>query len=121
MHRRDFLGQVAGIPVVASIPGLTFGAEHHDNKDGTQQRLTPLSVEEKGYWLIDNRGVKQPVWHTLADFYREARRYVTDYKHRTGRLPKETEFRRFALNSLGWKKLSLCHQPKPCLQMQTQP
>jgi hypothetical protein len=29
---------------------------------------------ENGYWLIDNQGVKQPVWHTLADSYYEARR-----------------------------------------------
>ena len=42
---------------------------------------------ENGYWLIDNQGVKQPVWHTLADFYREARRYVADCQRRTGRPP----------------------------------
>ena len=52
---------------------------------------------ENGYWLIDNQGAKQPVWHTLADFYREARRYVADCQHRTGRLPSEAEYRRFAL------------------------
>jgi hypothetical protein len=52
---------------------------------------------ENGYWLIDNQGVKQPVWHTLADFYREARRYVADCQHRTGRLPTESEYRHFAL------------------------
>jgi hypothetical protein len=55
---------------------------------------------ENGYWLIDNHGVKQPVWHTLADFYRDARRYVTDCKRRTGRLPEEAEFRRFAISLL---------------------
>ena len=52
---------------------------------------------ENGYWLIDNHGVKQPVWHTLANFYREARQYVADCKHRTGRVPTEADFRRFAL------------------------
>jgi hypothetical protein len=55
---------------------------------------------ENGYWLIDNHGVKQPLWHTLADFYREARRYVADCKRQTGRLPAEAEFRRFALGLL---------------------
>ena len=55
---------------------------------------------ENGYWLIDNHGVKQPLWHTHADFYREARRYVVDCKRRTGRLPAEAEFRRFALTLL---------------------
>ncbi len=55
---------------------------------------------ENGYWLIDNHGVKQPVWHTMADFYREARRYVADVKHQTGRFPTDAEFRRFALSLL---------------------
>jgi hypothetical protein len=55
---------------------------------------------ENGYWLIDNHGVKQPLWHTLADFYREARRYVANCKRQTGRLPAEGEFRRFALGLL---------------------
>jgi hypothetical protein len=55
---------------------------------------------ENGYWLIDNHGVKQPLWHTLAGFYREARRHVADCKRQTGRLPAEAEFRRFALSLL---------------------
>ena len=55
---------------------------------------------ENGYWLIDNHGVKQPVYHTLANFYREARRYVADCQRRTGRPPAEAEFRRFALSLL---------------------
>ena len=55
---------------------------------------------ENGYWLIDNHGVKQPVWHTLADYYREARRYVADAQTRTGRLPADADFRRFALSLL---------------------
>ena len=55
---------------------------------------------ENGYWLIDNHGVKQPLWHTHADFYREARRYVADCKRRMGRLPTEAVFRRYALGLL---------------------
>jgi hypothetical protein len=55
---------------------------------------------ENGYWLIDNHGVKQPVWHTLADYYREARRYVADCQRQTGQLPADTDFRRFALDWL---------------------
>jgi hypothetical protein len=55
---------------------------------------------ENGYWLIDNHGVKQPLWHTLADFYREARRYVADCQRRTGRLPADADFRRFAVGLL---------------------
>ena len=55
---------------------------------------------ENGYWLIDNQGVKQPEWHTLADYYAAARRYVADWKRRNGSLPSEPDFRRFALDWL---------------------
>jgi hypothetical protein len=55
---------------------------------------------ENGYWLIDNQGVKQPEWHTLADYYCEARRYVADCQHQTGHLPPDADFRRFALEWL---------------------
>ena len=55
---------------------------------------------ENGYWLIDDHGVKQPLWHTLADFCREARQYVGNTKRHTGKLPTDAEFRRFALGVL---------------------
>lgn len=55
---------------------------------------------ENGYWLIDNHGVRQPLWQTLADFYREARRYLADCQDRTCRSPADADFRRFALNLL---------------------
>jgi hypothetical protein len=55
---------------------------------------------ENGYWLIDDHGVKQPVWHTLAEFYREARQHVAECRHRTGQAPGDAEFRRFALSAL---------------------
>ncbi len=52
--------------------------------------------QENGYWLIDNKGVKQPLWHTHHDFYRKSRRYLTDFRQKEGRLPTSEEFRRFA-------------------------
>ena len=55
---------------------------------------------ENGYWLIDDKATKQPVWHTLADYYRDARRYVADTRRSTGRSPSEADFRRFALDWL---------------------
>jgi hypothetical protein len=52
---------------------------------------------ENGYWLIDDQGVKQPLWHTHHDFYQKSRHYVTDFRQKEGRLPTSEEFRRFAL------------------------
>lgn len=55
--------------------------------DGTYARL----------WLIDNKGVKQPLYHTYQRFLEEARRYVADFKKQNGRLPSAEEYRRFAV------------------------
>lgn len=51
---------------------------------------------ENGYWLIDDRGVKQPVYRTHHQFYQSARRQVSEFRRQEGRLPTSEEFRRFA-------------------------
>ena len=56
--------------------------------------------QQNGYWLIDDKGVKQPLWHTHHDFYQKSRRYVTDFRQKEGRVPTSEEFRRFALGIL---------------------
>ena len=56
--------------------------------------------QQNGYWLIDDKGVKQPLWHTHHDFYQKSRRYVADFRQKEGRLPTSEEFRRFALGIL---------------------
>ncbi len=55
---------------------------------------------EGGYWLIDNHGVKQPLWHTHHRFYRRSRRYLAEFENTEGRLPRPQEFRRMALQFL---------------------
>ena len=56
--------------------------------------------QQNGYWLIDDKGVKQPLWHTHHDFYQKSRRFVADFRQKEGRLPTSEEFRRFALGIL---------------------
>lgn len=55
---------------------------------------------EGGYWLIDNHGVKQPLWHTHHNFYRESQRYLAEFDKKNGRLPTPQEFCRFGLQFL---------------------
>jgi hypothetical protein len=56
--------------------------------------------QQNGYWLIDDKGVKQPLWHTHHEFYQKSRRYVIDFRKKEGRLPTSEEFRRFGLGIL---------------------
>ena len=55
---------------------------------------------ENGYWLIDDQGVKQPLWYTHRSFYREAKQYVADFRRKEQRLPTADEFREYAITLL---------------------
>ena len=53
--------------------------------------VTPDGVQ-RGFWLIDKVGVKQPVYHTMARFYAKARAYVSNFRKSHGRVPTREEF-----------------------------
>jgi hypothetical protein len=50
-----------------------------------------------GFWLIDDRNEKQPVWHTHERYYRWARQFVRGVRERTGKAPTDEAFRAAAL------------------------
>ncbi|HYF36410.1 MAG TPA: hypothetical protein VD994_14035 [Prosthecobacter sp.] len=50
----------------------------------------------RGYWMIDDQGVKQPIYDTHRRYYVWARDFVTQAIARSGRPPGETEFRQAA-------------------------
>ncbi len=54
----------------------------------------------RGFWLIDDQGVKQPVYHTHQRYFAWARQRVADSLRATGRPPAEADFRRAALDFL---------------------
>lgn len=51
------------------------------------------SGQQRGFWMIDDKGVKQPVYETHRLYYLWARRFVTECITRTGKPPADTEFR----------------------------
>tara|TARA_R110002126_G_scaffold291762_1_gene457091 strand:- start:19021 stop:20301 length:1281 start_codon:yes stop_codon:yes gene_type:complete len=59
--------------------------------------------EQVGYWLIDDKGKKQPIWHTHNQFYKESKTYLQDYIQTNGVVP---EFDEFAKNAVNFKSLN---------------
>ena len=56
--------------------------------------------DEKGYkgWgLIDENGVKQPIYALHENYFRWAKSFVAEFEQREKRVPKEAEFRRAAI------------------------
>ena len=56
--------------------------------------------KQRGFWLIDDKGVKQPVYFTHQQFYEKARQFVAEFKTKNNRGPSAEEFRRHAVTLL---------------------
>ena len=53
-----------------------------------------------GFWLINEKNEKQPVWHTHRRYFDWAGKYLAEFKQRTGQHPGDAEFRAAALEYL---------------------
>lgn len=53
-----------------------------------------------GFWLINEKNEKQPLWYTHQRYFTWAKKHLADTKERTGQYPAEAEFRTAALEYL---------------------
>ena len=52
--------------------------------------LDPATGQPRGFWLIDAKGVKQPVWFLHQEILTRARQFVEDYRAQHGAWPSQT-------------------------------
>lgn len=50
-----------------------------------------------GCWLINNEGVRQPVFYTYQNFYKDSHQYIADYRRKNGTDPSLQTFQKFAV------------------------
>ena len=55
---------------------------------------------QKGFWLIDNKNEKWPLYYTYSDFYIKAKEWVAGQKILLNRLPSSEEYLTWAYNNL---------------------
>jgi len=53
-----------------------------------------------GFWMIDDKGVKQPIYYTYQRFYQQAHAYVQDFTKSHGRPPTAEEYAKEAVEFL---------------------
>lgn len=76
--------------------GLQWGCpfvlywELYDNE------IDPATGAHRGYWLIDDQGVKQPVWFLHQEFLAKANAFVKSYQNETGKMPSQALYNRTA-------------------------
>jgi len=56
--------------------------------------------KQRGAWMIDDKGIKQPVYLTHARLLEQGRRYVKETIQKTGKVPTSDEYRRAAVGFL---------------------
>jgi hypothetical protein len=58
--------------------------------------------EQVGFWMIDDKGRKQEIWHTHYDFYKDSKRFLKQYYKENKKMPPLSVFQEKALtfNSL---------------------
>ena len=52
----------------------------------------------RGFWLINKKGDKTPLYFTHQTFYKEAKIYLKQYSDKNGKMPSDEEFRKAALD-----------------------
>ncbi|GAA4818057.1 hypothetical protein [Litoribaculum gwangyangense] len=65
--------------------------------------IKPDTGEQVGYWLIDDKGKKQPIWYTHNSFYNESKEFLINYQKANDELPSFDVFRK---NALQFKSLN---------------
>ena len=56
--------------------------------------------KQRGFWMINDKNEKQPVYYTHQKLYAQARKYVADFKKHNGRVPTFDEYREVAVEWL---------------------
>ncbi|MFY7817902.1 MAG: hypothetical protein ACOVRB_05990 [Akkermansiaceae bacterium] len=58
--------------------------------------INPQTQKHRGYWLIDDHGVKQPTWHLHHDFLQQSRLWTDAFLKQHARSPSQSEFNKAA-------------------------
>lgn len=78
--------------------GLEWGAPFILYWEMYNNEVDSKTGKQRGFWLIDNNGRKQKLWHTHHKFYIEARQYLKGYYKKNGHLPEIKKFQQEAIN-----------------------
>ena len=85
----------------ATVTATEAAATHRKSYCSLSNNEVEADGRQRGSWLIDDKGVKQPAYETHASFLAWARRHAAETISRSGHPPSAAEFRAAAIASLG--------------------
>ncbi len=66
----------------------------------TAQEKATWSLKHNGFWLIDDKNQKQPLFDTHNQALRDGMKFVEEFQSNNGRLPRPSEYQGWLLNRL---------------------
>jgi hypothetical protein len=90
--------------------GLKWGCPFVLYWEMYNNEVTP-DGRQRGFCLIDDHGIKQPVYFTHQKFYAKARAYIADFTVTNRRVPSREEF---GLAALAWLPVEPTARSFPC-------
>jgi hypothetical protein len=78
--------------------GLEWGAPFILYWEMYNNEIQKETGEQVGYWLINDKGEKQAIWHTHDDFYEEAKAFLKSYYKEHQAMPSLKVFQEAAVS-----------------------
>jgi hypothetical protein len=101
IHHNDEMQNLRSIWTIKAA--LSWGTPYVLYWEMYNNEIKKETGEQVGYWLIDDVGKKQPIWHTHNKFYIESKEFVTKYFNNHNEMPSFDVFRK---NALEFKSLN---------------
>lgn len=96
IHHNDEIQNLRSIWTIKSA--LDWGTPFILYWEMYNNEIKPDTGEHVGYWLINDKGKKQPIWYTHNSFYNESKEFLNNYLKTNNELPSFDVFRKNAVN-----------------------
>jgi hypothetical protein len=101
LHHNDEMQNLRSIWTIKTA--LDWGTPYILYWEMYNNEIKEDTKEQVGYWLITDKGQKQPIWYTHNSFYNESKEFLTNYLKTKNELPS---FDIFRANAVKFKSLN---------------
>jgi len=96
MHHSDEMQNLRSIWTIKTA--LDWGTPYILYWEMYNNEIKEDTKEQVGYWLINDKGQKQPIWYTHNSFYNESKEFLKNYLKANNEMPSFDVFRANAVN-----------------------
>lgn len=96
IHHNDEMQNLRSIWTIKAA--LEWGTPYILYWEMYNNEIQPETGTQVGYWLIDDKKIKRPIWYTHHSFYNESKEFLKSYLKTHHQIPSFDVFRKNAVN-----------------------